>query len=164
MAEEKEKPDQQEQDQQRQQEQMPGPVPYERFKEINDTLKATQAQLAEIKEAQKRVNDEKLVEQQKWQELAEKRGIELEVERTIRLRLEVAARKGISPELADRIKGNTVEQMEADADALLEFLKPKEGPGIPPVKQGTKAQTLDIETMTPEEIRKNKEKLWAEMK
>lgn len=54
-------------------------------------------------------------------EAAEKRATELE---THALRLEVAAEKGLSPAQAKRLVGSTREELETDADELLETFKP----------------------------------------
>lgn len=58
-------------------------------------------------------------------EAAEKRAAELE---TRALRLEVAAEKGLTTAQAKRLVGATREELEADADELLETFKPAEEP------------------------------------
>ncbi len=40
------------------------------------------------------------------------------------------------------------------------FMKPATGPGVPPPSNGGQGFNLDITKMTPEEIRKNKSKLF----
>jgi len=54
-------------------------------------------------------------------EAAERRAAEVEGRA---VRLEVAAEKGLTPAQAQRLVGETREQLEADADALLEMFKP----------------------------------------
>lgn len=54
-------------------------------------------------------------------EAAEKKASEAESKA---LRLEVAAAKGLSPSQARRLVGSTAEELEADADELLESFKP----------------------------------------
>lgn len=132
----------------------PGPVPYERFKEVNEQLKTLQTQLAKFEAAQKKQAEQQATEQGKWQELAQQRENELKQERASRLRLEVAARKGVPVDLVDRLKGETVEELESDAAALLAFLKPKEGPGVPSPSKHSAPAKLDFSKMSPEEIRK----------
>ncbi len=132
----------------------PGPVPYDRFKEINDQLKTANDRLAKIETDQKKTEEEQLKEQEKWKELAEKREQELETERLSRIRLEVAAKKGLPAALAGRLSGSTTEEMEKDADNLLQFMKPTEGPGVPPAVKGQGNRPLDFSKMSPEEIRK----------
>lgn len=133
----------------------PGPVPYDRFKEVNDALKATQKRLEKIEADQKKAADEQAAKQGEWEKLAKEREAELKAERLARLRLEVAGKKGIPVDLVDRLKGESLEDMEKDAESLLQFLKPKEGPGVPPPpKRPGAPATLDLSKMTPEEIRK----------
>lgn len=61
-------------------------------------------------------------------EAAEKRALELE---TRALRLEVAAEKGLTPAQAKRLVGATREELEADADELLETFKPATSEDVP---------------------------------
>lgn len=129
-------------------------MPYERFKEVNEQVKALTAQLAKFEAAQKKQAEAQAAEQGRWQELAQQRETELKQERASRLRLEVAARKGVPVDLVDRLRGETVEELESDAAALLAFLKPKEGPGVPPPTKAAAPARLDFSKMTPEEIRK----------
>lgn len=58
-------------------------------------------------------------------EAAERRADEIE---SRALRLEVAAEKGLSPAQAKRLVGATREDLEADADELLETFKPADQP------------------------------------
>ena len=139
------------------QQQTPGPVPYDRFKEINEALKAANDQLAALEKTRGEAEEADLKKQEKWKELAEKREAELAVERAKLLRLKVAGEKGIPLAMADRLRGATEEEMIKDAETLLPLLKPAEGPGIPPVKKGGEAQKFDLESMSPEEIRKNRD-------
>jgi hypothetical protein len=143
------------------QEQPPGPIPYERFKEVNERAKELEARLEKIEADQKAQREKELAKQNKWKELAEQREQDLVTERQNRLRLQVAAQTGIPVELADRIQGSDEEAMAGDAKRLLEFLKPAAGPGVPPSNPSSEPAALDITTMTPEEIRQNKAKLWG---
>lgn len=138
----------------------PGPVPYDRFKQINDELKQARDQLAQAQAAQKQAQEKELKDKEQWKTLAEQREAELKAERLARTRLEVATRKGVPADLAGRLQGETAEEMEKDADALLQYLKPKSGPGVPPGSSGGSPAGLDLSTMSPEEIRKNKAKIW----
>lgn len=133
---------------------LPGPVPYERFKEVNEQLKTLQAQMLKVEAEQKKAKEKELADTQQWKTLAEQREAELKAERLARLRLETAGKKGIPVDLVDRLRGETAEEMEADAESLLAFLKPKEGPGVPPPGSKGAPAVLDFSKMTPEEIRK----------
>lgn len=131
----------------------PGPVPYERFKAVNDRAKTAESELETLKTAQKKREEDELVEQEKWKDLAEKRDGELKAERLRNDRLEVAQAKGLAPELAERLRGDTREELEADAERLLEFVKPSEGPGVPPAPRGGTPLDIKLEDMSPAEIR-----------
>ena len=132
----------------------PGPVPYDRFKQVNDALVASQKRLEKLEADQKKAADKDAADKGEWEKLAKQHEAELAKERTARLRLEVAGRKGIPVDLVDRLKGETAEDMEKDADSLLAFLKPKEGPGVPPPakRPGAPAET-DLSKLTPAQVR-----------
>ena len=58
---------------------------------------------------------------------------DLEAEKASRLRAEVVAAKGLTPAMAKRLSGATREELEADADELLEaFPAASGGAGAPP--------------------------------
>lgn len=132
----------------------PGPVPYDRFKQVNDRAKELEQRLAKLEADQKTAKEKELADQQKWQELAEQRERELKAERHERLRLEVATAKGLPVDLAARLQGEDKVALEMDADNLLKFMKPSEGPGVPPAGKGGSQKPADFSKMTPEEIRK----------
>lgn len=135
----------------------PGPVPYDRFQEVNRARKKAEADLAKLREDEKKRREKELAEQNKWKELAEEREQELATERRRNLRLQVASQKGIPPDLFDRLQGETQAEMEADADRLLKFLKPSSGPGVPPPPRGGQPDKLELKGMSPEEIRKKQD-------
>ena len=133
-------------------------MPYERFKEVNDRLKALEATQAKTEADRKAAADKALADQAQWQKLAEQREIELKAERTERLRMEVAVAKGLPVGLAGRLQGDDKAAMEKDADTILaqiaEAAKGKLGPGVPPPPQGGRPAATDLSKMTPDEIRK----------
>ncbi len=136
----------------------PGPVPYDRFKQVNDKANLLEQRLAQLETSQRITEEQKLVEQKKWEELAKQRETELKTERTERLRLEVATAKGLPVGLAGRLQGDDKAAMEKDADMILvqiaEAAKGRQGPGVPPPPQGGRPVQTDLSKMTPEEIRK----------
>lgn len=74
------------------------------------------------------------------------------------LRAEVASEKGLTPAQAKRLTGSTKDELEADADELLEVLKPGKPPA-PDLKQGVRTteskgqlSRADLQKMKPEEI------------
>lgn len=117
-------------------------VPYARFKEVNDKLKALQDKEAQQSSAQQTLE----------QRLAALEG-DLTKERAEKQRLQVASAKQLPDDLADRLRGETREELEADADRLLAYLKPKSGPGVPPPSGGGKPPVIDLNSMTPAQIR-----------
>ena len=132
----------------------PGPVSYERFKKVNERLKSLETAEAQRIADAKAASDAQLAEQQKWQELAESREKELKAERITNTRQRIAMLKGVPAELIDRLQGGTEEEIAADADRLMQYIKPSTGPGVPPANRGGSTAPTDISKMTPSEIRK----------
>lgn len=152
---------------QEQEEQQPGPVPYERFKALTEQHKTLKAQWDRAEAAAQKAKELELKEQQKWQKLYEERESELRNERLTNARLRVATTKGLPPELIDRLQGGTEEELAADADKLLSLFKPaaesaqRQAPGVPP-SRGSRPARLEIEGMTPAQIREHKEALYKQ--
>lgn len=136
-------------------EQEPGPVPYERFREVNQRLQDAARRLSEIETSQRETQEVALREQNRWRELYEQREQELKTEKRQRQRLEVAGRKGLPSDLVARLQGETPEELERDADALLSLFRPATPPthGVPPSSGSPPAAPLDVSQMTPAEIR-----------
>lgn len=138
----------------------PGPVPYDRFKEVNEARKKAETELAKIRAEEKKRRELELAEQNKWQELAETRENELQEERLQRQRLEVAMRKGLPAELYDRLRGDSPDEMEQDADRLMQFLKPAGGPGTPPPPGRSRSSgPISLKDLKPEDVRKRSDEL-----
>lgn len=95
-----------------------------RIKEYEDAQKS---------EAEKR--EEALAETQKELEALRNENHQLEVRQ---LRATVAAEKNLPPRLANRLTGETVEEIQADADALLEDLGTLPGETPPPGDGGAR--------------------------
>lgn len=124
-------------------------VPYARFKQVNDELKALKTQLTTLTgEKEQQSQAAKTLEER----LAALEG-NLSKERHENQRLKVATEKKLPSELADRLRGDTPEELAADADRLLAFLKPATGPGVPPPGGGGKPPAADVDKMTPAQIR-----------
>lgn len=133
----------------------PGPVPYERFKEVNTQLQQLKAAQEKAEATAKASREKELQEQQKWQELYNQRENELKAERTRNLKMQVALQKGLPADLIDRLQGDDADAIAKDADTLLQFIKPASTPGVPPGNRNAQPSRLDIANMSPEEIRKN---------
>lgn len=136
---------------------MHGPVPYARFAEVNTKYQELAQKLAQIETAQRQAGEAKLAEEGRYKDLLAAREKELAEERATRQRLTVAAKKGLVGELAplaDRLRGTTEAELEADADTLLGLARKPGGPGVPPPGGGGRsAGQPDLASMTPAQIR-----------
>lgn len=101
----------------------------EEAKQYRLQVKEMQAKLAQFEQSQAKAEETKLAEQSRWQELAEKREKELqelksalETERKTALRSRIASEFKLPPQLADRLSGDTEEELKADAEALAQLI------------------------------------------
>lgn len=131
----------------------PGPVPYDRFKAVNEKARTLEQQLAKIEADRKAAEEKAAAERGEWEKIAKRREADLAAERLNNARLRVAAQKGIPADLVGRLQGDTEEAIAQDADKLLAFLKPASGPGTPPAPRGSQPPTVDLANMTPKQIR-----------
>ena len=106
-------------------------------------------QFDEITESQKS-------ELQKAQERAEAAERQLQDAQVEALRAKIASAKGIPAYIADRLKGSTQEEMEADADAMLEELNKrfvaKQGTPREATGAGVAGKSTDYEAMSPADL------------
>ena len=92
-------------------------------KQVRQELEAAQAKLKEYEDRDK-TDAEKAEEARKaLEDRASKAEAEL-------LRLKVASKAKLPPELAERLRGDTEEELEADAERLAELVKTDEGPSV----------------------------------
>lgn len=144
--------------------QNPKTVPYERFKEVNDRLRALEEAATKVEAERKQQEEAKLVEQKKYQELSEKLKGELEAERFKRLRLEIASDVGIPAKYASRLVGTDEQSLRADAEILKADLKPST-PGVPPGPTRQEPTSFTAEQMRdPEFVLKNEKAILAAAK
>lgn len=138
-----------------QQGQQPGPIPYDRFKQVNDELRALKAASEKQQREQQAAAEAQLKEQGKYKELLEQRERELAELKSREVRSRVATAAGIPAELAERLRGATEAELAEDAKALKALLgtaaKPAT-PGIPP-SGGTSGERVSLKDMTPAQIR-----------
>ncbi len=155
----------------------PGPIPYERFKEVNDQYKAMKSQLDELqKEKEKRDKDAKEAEekrlesQQQFEQLANERKTELEKANseisTYKAELEAQtavlsalyeSRKALVPEMFQPLLDSMDLVKRLEWIAANEFkLKPANGAnGIPPTPN-PKGQG----ELTPDQRRERSKRTW----
>ena len=115
----------------------PDPVPYHRFKEINDELKAIRAAQAKAEKEAETQRVKQLQEQNRFKELYEAEIAAREKAEAERAALELAALKrdaataaGLPAAFADRLVGSTAEELTADAQKLLAAMPTKSAPNL----------------------------------
>lgn len=144
------------------------PVPYERFKEVNDAKLALEKELASslAKFGDERAGLEKQIEELKGQALAsadqlKRAGEDLSAAEGSLLRVRVAVGNNLPLEFAERLKGSTEAELVADAKQVAALLKPA-SPGVPPPPPAAQPVTFDVRTMTPAQIREHAPKILAQ--
>jgi len=150
----------------------PGPVPYDRFKQVNDKFKASQAELDALRGQQADKEKAQLIEQQNFKDLAEKLQADLDAQTAAtsaaelaRLRLQVATDAGLPAEMAARLVGTTAEELATDAGQLASWAKPA-APGVPGVngKAAGPGAITASQLTDPAWVRKNKQRILAARK
>lgn len=103
-----------------------GPGGEKALREEREARKALEKQLAELSPLKQlaealggKVTGDGKTDMERLTERLTQHETELAGEREARFRLEVAAAKGLTPQQAERLRGKTREELEADADALL---------------------------------------------
>jgi hypothetical protein len=94
-------------------------------RKASEALQQAQDAAAKVKEFE----DRDLSEQQKLEKRASEAEAKAANAEANLLRFEVAATKKLAPELAARLVGKNKRELEADADRLLELVKPSGKPG-----------------------------------
>jgi len=132
-----------------------------RFAEL--TTRASRAEKA-LQDAQKKT----LEEQNNYKALYETQQKELEIERKEKIKLLVAGEKGLTPKQASRLIGETKEDLERDADEMLEDFADKiksqsttstTTQGVPPHAQNGQGNKFDFTAETdPAKIREQARK------
>jgi uncharacterized protein YhaN len=136
-------------------------------KELDDiraALKKANAEAAKYRktaeqvEAERKAKEEaEMTELQKWQRKAQELEAAVASERRTRLQQEVAAKVGLPAALASRLVGDSADELEADAKAILDTLpKPqppnKPSPGIVPANPGVNASQQETEAQRKERL------------
>jgi hypothetical protein len=126
-------------------------IPKSRFDEINKRLKAMELEATKATKAQQESERKALEEQSRFKELYEKEKAEREAAlaemsrlQLMNMRREVAAETKLPLELANRLIGNTREELEADAKTLLASLPKAAVPSLDGRAGGGKAGKPDI--------------------
>ena len=137
--------------------QTPEPVPYERFKEVNEKYKALETQLKDIQDKQKADEEKRLKEQGDYKKLYEDLQAQLSTEKVTNMKLKLASSKGLPVDLVNRIQGATEEEIGNDIESLLAFMKKETPQGVTPPPRGGTSTNFDYSTATPAQIREHLE-------
>lgn len=137
---------------QTEQKQQPEAVPYERFKEVNEKYKALNAEVTALKESQKQAEEAKAKEQGEYKTLYETLQNELKAEKLTNMKLKISSSKGLPAELTNRVQGTTEDEITADVESLLAFIKEKPA-GVPPPPKGGSSTNFDFSNATPAQVR-----------
>lgn len=110
------------------------------------------ARIKEFEDAQKSEEEKRQEALDAAQKETETLRSQIKTLEVAKLRSEVAAAKKLPPKLADRLTGETIEEIEADADSLLEDLGTLPGETPPPGDGGarTSVKPVDLDTQIAE--------------
>lgn len=139
-------------------------VPYDRFKEVNEAKNQALAEVEKLKKTVgqlqntiKKSEDDKKSEVEKLQDEIKQLSESFETEKQKRLRLKIASETGLPPALVDRLRGETEDELKADALNLVELIpeeKRSQSKGTPPIPGGgDDDDKIDLESMSPGQIR-----------
>lgn len=103
-----------------------GPAGEKALEAFKKRARQAEAEAKELAEKVKEYQDRDLSEQERLAKAAEEAKAEAARVEAENLRLKVALEKDLPSELIDRLKGESTEELEADADHLLTLVKPKE--------------------------------------
>lgn len=137
--------------------QEPAPVPYSRFKEVNDKYVKLEEKLQEIEKSQKAADEARLKEQGDYKKLYEDLQAQLSTEKVTNMKLKLASSKGLPVDLVNRIQGETEEEIGNDIESLLAFMKKETPQGVTPPPRGGTSTNFDYSTATPAQIREHLE-------
>jgi hypothetical protein len=115
----------------------PEPVPYERFQEVTRKLREFEKQAQGATEAQRKAEEQRLAEQKQFEQLwQQEKAARAEIEQRLReselaqWRQQAAMQVSLPATLADRLRGDTLDDMIADAKALAATLPKVAAPNV----------------------------------
>ena len=121
-------------------------ISLEEAKKLRKEAQQLRSRLAKIDEAEKEKADAQLSEVEKLKkQLAQIAQEKAALERAT-LQRQAAEKVGLPPAFADRLRGDTLEALEKDAEAILKALPKPQPPNVSPTNPGSNA-TGDGETM-----------------
>lgn len=114
-----------------------------KLREIEKQHKQDKRELDRLKEAEAKRNEAEMTELEKAQKRSAELEAELQRERGEKTRLKVAAKHQLPDALAARLRGDTEEELDADAQELAKLLPKKKDPVLSPndIGDGRKGET-----------------------
>lgn len=139
-----------------------GPAGEKALEAFKKRARQAEAEAKELANKVKEYEERDLSEQERLAKAAEEAKAEAKRVEGENLRLKVALEKNLPSELIDRLKGDSVEELEADADHLLTLVKPKEaqdfdGGARQSVSSPTRDDAIKLLREDPDEFFRRKE-------
>ena len=103
-----------------------GPAGEKALEAFKARARKAESEAKELAARVKEYEERDLSEQERLAKAAEEAKVAAESAEAENLRLRIAVEKGLPLDLADRMVGKTREELEADADQLAGFIKPRE--------------------------------------
>ncbi len=153
-------------DQTQQQQEERGPVPYSRFRAVNEKYRAALDELQALRDQQGQQGSEAEDYRAKYDAAQ----AELSALKRARLQDRAALAHGIPLDIADKLAGDTEEEVMADAKRLAQYMGDRERrPTAPNIDSDTDSDSrgvkLDIDAIKdPAFYRANREAIWAAAK
>lgn len=139
-----------------------GPAGEKALEAFKKRARQAEAEAKELANKVKEYEERDLSEQERLAKAAEEAKTEAKRVESENLRLRVALDKNLPSELIDRLKGDSVEELEADAEHLLTLVKPKEaqdfdGGARQSVSSPTRDDAIKLLREDPDEFFRRKE-------
>ena len=109
------------------------------LKKANHEAAASRKKLEAFEQAEQARRAAEMTELERAQERAAQLEVEINAFRLKDLQRQAARDAGIPADLAERLRGATLEELQADAEALAKLLPKKTPPSIPPTNPGGNA-------------------------
>jgi hypothetical protein len=139
-----------------------GPAGEKALEAFKARARKAETEAKELANRVKEYEERDLSEQERLAKAAEEAKAEAKRVESENLRLKVALEKNLPSELIDRLKGDSVEELQADADHLLTLVRPKEakdfdGGARQSVSSPTRDDAIKLLREDPDEFFRRKE-------
>lgn len=133
-----------------------------KLREIEKQAKKDKTELEKLRAQEEEHKKAQMTESERLKAELDQAMAELKAKSTRAMQLEVAGRLGLPTVLADRLKGETPEEMEADAKAMLEALpKQRTAPNSGTTNPGDKASKTETRAEKKARLLGSSPDIWA---